>query len=161
MSRANIQIAPSSGFCFGVKRATDKLEERIACKKDGERIFTLGKLIHNESYIKELAAKGVSVTSLEELDALLLAECRIATIPARGVLLEDICARAPHLDCCGHRHVVERVDAELLGAFARKHRAEKDCLKVTTSVGLWIFNKSHSSKVLVSWLVYLLINVSG
>ena len=70
MSLTNIHIAPNSGFCFGVKRATDKLEERIRCKKDGERIFTLGKLIHNESYIKELAAKGVSVTSLEELDAL-------------------------------------------------------------------------------------------
>ena len=70
MKTESIHVAPSSGFCFGVKRATDKLEERIGSKKDGERLFTLGKLIHNASYTEDLAARGVGVTSIDELDSL-------------------------------------------------------------------------------------------
>ena len=65
-----ILIAPHSGFCFGVKRATDKLEEKLEKKKPGERVFTLGNLIHNEIYMAMLERRGVSVTSLSELESL-------------------------------------------------------------------------------------------
>ena len=69
MRSHNITIAKHAGFCFGVKRATDMIAEKIALG-DGERIFTLGKLIHNDTYNAELAAKGVGVTSVEELEDL-------------------------------------------------------------------------------------------
>ena len=45
----NIIIAKNAGFCFGVKRATDELEKRLENKSEGERIYTLGTLIHNET----------------------------------------------------------------------------------------------------------------
>ncbi len=57
-----VTVASHAGFCFGVKRATGMLEERIAEASPSEKIYTLGNLIHNEGYMKRLEMKGVSVT---------------------------------------------------------------------------------------------------
>ena len=59
-----ITVAKNAGFCFGVKRATDSLEERIRDSKDGERIFTLGTIIHNGTYNAMLEKKGVRRVSV-------------------------------------------------------------------------------------------------
>ena len=75
-----IEIAKGAGFCFGVKRATDSLEAAIA-KGDGERLFTLGKLIHNDVYNRELAQKGVGTVSIEDVPA--LADSATADAPVR------------------------------------------------------------------------------
>ncbi len=69
MSRT-VKISEASGFCFGVKRATDRLAERLADRRHGERIMTLGNLIHNEAYIAELHKKGVMSISTDELDGI-------------------------------------------------------------------------------------------
>ena len=66
----NIVIAKNAGFCFGVKRATDELEKRLENKSEGERIYTLGTLIHNETYNAELYAAGVRVTDISSIRAL-------------------------------------------------------------------------------------------
>ena len=68
--KPTVRISENSGFCFGVKRATDRLAEKLASAKSGERIVTLGNLIHNEAYIAELKEKGVEVVRPEEIDAL-------------------------------------------------------------------------------------------
>ncbi len=60
-------VAKNAGFCFGVKRATDSLQEAMDKKTLGERIFTLGELIHNETYNEMLRDNGVFSTALEEL----------------------------------------------------------------------------------------------
>ena len=65
-----ITVAKNAGFCFGVKRATDSLEAAIESKREGERIFTLGTLIHNDTYNAMLKDKGVRVTSIDEVRAL-------------------------------------------------------------------------------------------
>ena len=65
-----ITVAKNAGFCFGVKRATDSLEAAIKSKREGERIFTLGTLIHNDTYNAMLKDKGVRVTSIDEVRAL-------------------------------------------------------------------------------------------
>ncbi|MBR2850192.1 MAG: 4-hydroxy-3-methylbut-2-enyl diphosphate reductase, partial [Clostridia bacterium] len=65
-----ITVAKNAGFCFGVKRATDSLEAAIKSKSEGERIFTLGTLIHNDTYNAMLKDKGVRVTSIDEVRAL-------------------------------------------------------------------------------------------
>ena len=88
-----ITVAKNAGFCFGVKRATDSLEERIRTGKDGERIFTLGTLIHNGTYNAMLEQKGVRVTSIDEIDG--IAKSATADSPvtvfirAHGIPLED------------------------------------------------------------------------
>ena len=102
-----VEIAKNAGFCFGVKRATDALEAAIA-KNDGTRLYTLGKLIHNDIYNGQLEAAGVGVTSIEEIPA--LAEGSSADSPvkvfvrAHGIPREDEAAlkyyrqKFPHFD---------------------------------------------------------------
>ncbi len=62
-----VTVAKNAGFCFGVKRATDAIEREIAESRGKRDIYTLGKLIHNDSYNKRLAAAGVRVCAVEEL----------------------------------------------------------------------------------------------
>ena len=66
----SVTIAKNAGFCFGVKRATDKLEDAINKRASGERIFTLGNIIHNDIYNRELASKGVRVIGIDEVEKL-------------------------------------------------------------------------------------------
>ena len=64
-----VRLANSAGFCFGVKKAMEKVYEQIE-NAEGKKIYTYGPIIHNEEVVKELAAKGVEVIeSLEELNA--------------------------------------------------------------------------------------------
>ena len=63
-----IECAESAGFCFGVKRAVDKVYEQT---EKGKKIYTYGPIIHNEEVVKDLEKKGVKVLeSKEELKAL-------------------------------------------------------------------------------------------
>ncbi len=63
----NVTVAKHAGFCFGVKRATDRLEEALQNAEQGERIYTLGHLIHNETYNESLRRRGVEAIKNEEL----------------------------------------------------------------------------------------------
>ena len=62
-----ITVAEHAGFCFGVKRATDAVEKRIAEKRSGERIYTLGHLIHNDGYNRFLEEQGVLSIELDDV----------------------------------------------------------------------------------------------
>ena len=54
-----VVLAKSSGLCFGVKRAVDKVYEQT--KTEGKKIYTYGPIIHNEEVVKDLEEKGVVV----------------------------------------------------------------------------------------------------
>lgn len=66
-----ITLAKNSGFCFGVRRATDTVEQLIKNKKDGDIICTLGNLIHNAQYNKYLEDNGVTSVSFDQAEKLL------------------------------------------------------------------------------------------
>lgn len=53
-----IKLAKSAGFCFGVNRAVDRLYQMV---KSGEKVCTLGPIIHNPQVIKDLKSKGVVI----------------------------------------------------------------------------------------------------
>ena len=55
-----IILAKSAGFCFGVKRAITMVEEQIE-QNNGSPIYTYGPIIHNESVVNDLKARGVDV----------------------------------------------------------------------------------------------------
>lgn len=62
-------VAKTAGFCFGVKRAVEKVYEQIASGK--KPIYTYGPIIHNEEVVRDLSEKGVGVIDTkEELEAL-------------------------------------------------------------------------------------------
>ena len=62
----NITVAKSAGFCFGVKRAVNKVYEQADIKKGP--VYTYGPIIHNEEVVKDLADKGVRI--IEDPDSL-------------------------------------------------------------------------------------------
>ena len=68
--KRKITVAKHAGFCFGVKRATDQLEGALANAVPGERVCTLGHLIHNEVYNESLRRRGVENIGVEQLNTL-------------------------------------------------------------------------------------------
>ena len=77
-----VRLAESAGFCFGVKKAMEKVYEQIENSK-GMKIYTYGPIIHNEEVVKELAGKGVEV--IESLDELNTKEKGVLIIRSHGV----------------------------------------------------------------------------
>lgn len=60
-----IIVARSAGFCMGVRRAVDlALDESV---KDGEKLFTLGPLIHNTQVVEMLRERGVTTLANESM----------------------------------------------------------------------------------------------
>ena len=49
-------LAKSAGFCFGVKRAVEKVYEEA--EKSNVPVYTYGPIIHNEEVVADLEKKG-------------------------------------------------------------------------------------------------------
>ena len=63
----NVIMAESAGFCFGVKKAMDMVEEQIEQKGDLP-IYTYGPIIHNAEVVRDLESRGViTIKDDEEL----------------------------------------------------------------------------------------------
>ncbi len=56
-----IITAKSAGFCFGVKRAVDKVYEEA--QNSDVPVYTFGPIIHNEEVVGDLEEKGVNAVS--------------------------------------------------------------------------------------------------
>lgn len=126
-----VRVAESAGFCFGVRRATERVEGALAELRPGDRLLTLGKLIHNDDYIASLAARGVEVISEANIPAAAAeSDQRTGTttvfIRAHGVTVEteQQLARAAaehpnfkYVDCtCPYVKKIHRIAAENSGA---------------------------------------------
>ena len=69
MDEKNIIVAKTAGFCFGVSRAVDMVYRAVE-ESDGP-VYTYGPIIHNETVVDDLAARGVGIINTpEELSAL-------------------------------------------------------------------------------------------
>lgn len=55
-----IRLAETAGFCFGVNRAVDLVYSLV---ENGEKVSTLGPIIHNNQVVSDLNSKGVRVIS--------------------------------------------------------------------------------------------------
>ena len=64
----SVTVAQNAGFCFGVARAAKLVEDEIEKAVPGQRIYTLGKLIHNDTYNAYLASCGVGIIQTDELE---------------------------------------------------------------------------------------------
>lgn len=56
-----IKIAECAGFCFGVKRAINIAENALKELKRGDKIYSLGPIIHNPQVVDSLFKKGLEV----------------------------------------------------------------------------------------------------
>ena len=60
----SINVAKTAGFCFGVNRAVNIVEELL---ENGKRVCTLGPIIHNMEMVNELKEKGcLAIDSVED-----------------------------------------------------------------------------------------------
>ncbi len=86
-----VTVAKNAGFCFGVKRATDRLEDALRVAKKGETVYTLGHLIHNETYNESLRQRGVQVAA--EGDMAEIARTASAEHPATVLVRAHGCSK--------------------------------------------------------------------
>ena len=56
----NVTLAKTAGFCFGVNRAVNTVYDLL---QKGERVCTLGPIIHNPQLVDELSQKGVRIVN--------------------------------------------------------------------------------------------------
>ena len=73
-----VLLADEYGFCFGVERAVDMVEDAVA---GGETVRSLGPLIHNEQEMGRLGSKGVTTIS----EPIQIGRGETAVIRAHGV----------------------------------------------------------------------------
>ena len=110
-----IRVADSAGFCFGVQRAVDAVNELL---EQGRRVCTLGPIIHNPQMVESLAKRGVEIVEKPEdspHDATLV-------IRSHGVpqsVYDDIEKQglSVHDATCPFVAKIHRIVSEAVGAF--------------------------------------------
>ena len=55
-----IKLAKTAGFCFGVDRAVNMVEQLLS---EGKKVCTLGEIIHNRQLVDSLKERGVRIVS--------------------------------------------------------------------------------------------------
>ncbi len=58
-----VLLANTAGFCFGVNHAVDEVHRLLAA---GERVCTLGPIIHNPQVVEDLRRRGVTIVDAPE-----------------------------------------------------------------------------------------------
>ncbi len=99
-----VTLAEHAGFCFGVRRATDRLEVALKDAKNNETVVTLGHLIHNEVYNESLRRRGVLAVCEQDLPK----------------LAENAC-ESRHVTVLVRAHGCTKEVAELLDRHAREN----------------------------------------
>ncbi len=59
----SVKVAKSAGFCFGVNRAVELVEQAV---REGRQVVTLGPIIHNRHAVKHFEKMGVQVINSPE-----------------------------------------------------------------------------------------------
>lgn len=61
-----IEIDTSAGFCFGVEKAIETAEKKL---QEGELIFSLGNMVHNDEEIGRLTNLGLKIVDIADLSS--------------------------------------------------------------------------------------------
>ncbi|MCL2158809.1 MAG: 4-hydroxy-3-methylbut-2-enyl diphosphate reductase, partial [Oscillospiraceae bacterium] len=78
MTKIEITTAKNCGFCQGVQRAVACLEKELEeAKGRAQKIYLVGKIIHNSVFINEITAKGATIIN----------DCDIGEIPKNSVVV--------------------------------------------------------------------------
>ncbi len=85
MSRVDVKIAKTAGFCWGVRRTVDKVLE-VADQRRGSPVVTLGPIIHNPQAVARFREKGVgTVNAIGEV-----ADGTTVVVRTHGAVREEI-----------------------------------------------------------------------
>ena len=72
-----VDIDTNSGFCAGVISAIGKAEEFL---KEGERLYSLGAIVHNDAELSRLVGKGLVTIDKEDLEEMVAADGEVLLI---------------------------------------------------------------------------------
>ncbi len=145
-NKREVIVAKNAGFCFGVRRAAEQLEKSLSERREGQRIVTLGHLIHNDIYNDRMAARGVETVEIEDLPAL------VASVTAEQPVL--LIARAhgipPEIEDRLNSYAQQSPCFSWIDCtcpfVARIHRiVEENC---TDGHQLWVFGKENHPEVI-------------
>ncbi|MDO9580809.1 MAG: 4-hydroxy-3-methylbut-2-enyl diphosphate reductase [Bacteroidales bacterium] len=67
-----VEVDKESGFCFGVQNAVEIAEEALL---RGEKVFSLGSIVHNDKEVERLSALGL--VSINYDDFMKLKDCKV------------------------------------------------------------------------------------
>lgn len=78
-----VDIDSNSGFCAGVIRAIGKAEEFLG-ENTGEKLYSLGAIVHNDAELSRLVDKGLVTIDKEDLEEMVNAQGESLLIRAHG-----------------------------------------------------------------------------
>jgi len=67
-----VEIDKQSGFCFGVQNAVEIAEKALL---NGEKVFSLGPIVHNDKEVERLSTLGL--VSIDHSEFLKLSDCKV------------------------------------------------------------------------------------
>ena len=79
----DIILSKYAGFCPGVRRADKIIQDLIKDRSTGDRIYTLGHLIHNRIYNEGLESSGVASIEIDDVEGILKATTDKVTLVIR------------------------------------------------------------------------------
>ncbi|MBR4881362.1 MAG: 4-hydroxy-3-methylbut-2-enyl diphosphate reductase, partial [Clostridia bacterium] len=133
-----IKVADLAGFCFGVKRAVETVEELTA---GNVKVYTLGKLIHNPTIINEFAGKGVEIIGEEDIDRIYKVTDKnspsVIVIRAHGVVKSI----SDKLDACAKKNEYFKVSDQTcphvkkIHKIVEKHSRDADITLIFGNIG--------------------------
>ena len=89
VNKTRVITAKNAGFCFGVRRAVDTVNE-LRSKTD-KKIYTIGELIHNSVFVRRLEEQNIFVIEEENLPSLEKEKDKIVlVVRAHGIKKEII-----------------------------------------------------------------------
>ena len=75
-------VTKNAGFCFGVRRSLDLLNESIeSAHKKRKTAVMLGPIIHNPRLIEQYNRQGVGVVTIDKTPEELLLLCAVTGLP--------------------------------------------------------------------------------
>ncbi len=83
-----ILVAKTAGFCFGVDKAVNKVEELIDNRKTLKPIYTYGPIIHNPQVVSSFETKGVIV--IDELEKINSYDKGTIVIRSHGITEREV-----------------------------------------------------------------------
>ena len=86
-----INVSEYGGFCPGVKRADKEIRRLLNTKRNNEKIYIIGSLIHNDIYNQELISLGANIINFEEINKILHIKAVLHTfvISTHGIKKEN------------------------------------------------------------------------
>jgi 4-hydroxy-3-methylbut-2-enyl diphosphate reductase len=70
--KMEVEVDTKSGFCFGVQNAVEIAEQALAA---GEKVFSLGPIVHNDKEVERLRSLGLQSVNHEQFSR--LTNCRV------------------------------------------------------------------------------------